>query len=159
MNKLHRYSRLLGYLKPYSKEVILAYGAMVANTLLMLVVPQLLQTAIDNGIATRQPDALVNAGIVILVIALVRGALGFTQRFYGEWLGFIASYDMRNAFYDKVQRLPFVFHDDSQTGDLMSRATSDITESERFIGFGLMDLVSTLLLVAGVLVAMLFETW
>jgi len=159
MNRWHRYARLLGYLKPYPKEVALAYGAMLANTGLMLVVPQLLQTAIDDGISTGQSAALVNAGLVILLIALVRGVLGFTQRFYGEWLGFTASYDMRNAFYDKVQRLPFVFHDDSQTGDLMSRATSDITESERFIGFGLMDLMSTLLLVAGVLIAMFLESW
>lgn len=159
MNRWHRYARLLGYLKPYPKEVVLAYGAMVANTMLMLVVPQLLQTAIDDGISTGQSTALINAGLVILLVALVRGALGFAQRFYGEWLGFTASYDMRNAFYDKVQRLPFVFHDDSQTGDLMSRATSDITEAERFIGFGLMDLVSTLLLVAGVLIAMFLESW
>jgi ATP-binding cassette subfamily B multidrug efflux pump len=159
MNRWHRYARLLGYLKPYPKEILFAYGAMVANTLLMLIIPQLLQTAIDDGIATGQPDALVNAGLVILGISLARGVVGFAQRFYGEWLGFTASYDMRNAFYDKVQRLPFVFHDDAQTGDLMSRATSDITEAERFIGFGLMDLVSTLLLVVGVLIAMFFESW
>lgn len=159
MNRWHRYTRLLGYLKPYPKEVILAYGAMLANTALMLIVPQLLQTAIDDGIATGQAAALVNAGLVILVIAVVRGATGFVQRYYGEWLGFVASYDMRNGFYDKVQRLPFVFHDEAQTGDLMSRATSDITEVERFVGIGLMDLISTLLLVAGVLAAMFYESW
>src|SRR5688572_29283156 len=113
MKHWHQYARLLSYLKPYPREVILAYGAMLANTGLMLVVPQLLQTAIDNGIATGQPDALVNAGLLILIIAFVRGATGFVQRFYGEWLGFTASYDLRNAFYDKVQRLPFVFHDEA----------------------------------------------
>jgi ATP-binding cassette subfamily B multidrug efflux pump len=159
MKRLHRYWRLLGYLKPYRRQVVIAYGAVLANTGLLLIVPQLLQTAIDNGIAENRPDALVNAGLIIFAISLVRGVLGFAQRFYGEWLGFTASYDMRNAFYDKVQRLPFVFHDESQTGDLMSRATSDITEAERFIGFGLMDLLATLVLVAGVIIAMFAESW
>ncbi len=60
-----------------------------------------------------------------------------------------AAYDLRNDYYDAVQHLPFAFHDRSQTGDLMSRATSDITETERFVGVGLMDLVAIVLLSGG----------
>ncbi|MEZ4830669.1 MAG: ABC transporter transmembrane domain-containing protein [Caldilineaceae bacterium] len=68
------------------------------------------------------------------------------------------AFDLRNDFYKSVQRLPFAFHDQAQTGDLMSRATSDITESQRFIGIGLESLLSTLILLIGVIVAMLFES-
>lgn len=91
-------------------------------------------------------------------IALVRGILGFVQRYFGEWLTHRVAYDLRNDFYNAVQYQPFAFHDQSHTGDLMSRATSDISESERFAGIGLMDLLSTILLLFGVVVAMLLES-
>jgi ATP-binding cassette subfamily B protein len=64
------------------------------------------------------------------------------------------AYDLRNRYYDRVQRLSFSFHNRSQTGDLMSRATSDISETERFTGIGLMDLIATVMLLIGVTVAM-----
>ena len=152
------YRRLLGYLKPYWKQVLIAYLSMFFATLLNLFVPQIIKDAIDNGLAAGEPGALFVAGGIILVIAIVRGAAGFGQLFFGEWLTHRFSYDLRNQFYNSVQALPFSFHDRTLTGDLMSRATSDITETERFVGIGLMGLVSTGLLLVGVIVAMLLES-
>jgi ATP-binding cassette subfamily B protein len=152
------YRRLLGYLKPYRKQLFIAYFSMLFATLLNLFVPQIIKDAIDNGLSAGEPRALFIAGGVILVIAVVRGVAGFGQFFYGEWLTHRVSYDLRNHFYNSVQALPFSFHDRTLTGDLMSRATSDITETERFVGTGLMGLISTNLLLAGVIVAMLLES-
>jgi ATP-binding cassette, subfamily B, multidrug efflux pump len=152
------YQRLLGYLKPYWKQVFIAYFAMFFATLLNLFVPQIIKDAIDNGLTGGDPRALFVAGGVILIIAVVRGAAGFGQLYYGEWLTHRVSYDLRNHFYNSVQALPFSFHDRTLTGDLMSRATSDITETERFVGIGLMGLLSTILLLAGIIVAMLLES-
>jgi len=151
------YQRLLGYLKPYWKQVLTAYTAMLLATLLNLFVPQIIKRAIDQGLAAGQISALLVAGLLILGVALLRGIVGFGQRYYGEWLSHRASYDLRNHFYNSVQHLPFTFHDQAQTGDLMSRATGDITETERFIGIGMMDLIATLLLLGGVMIAMLLE--
>ncbi|MFC1975564.1 ABC transporter ATP-binding protein, partial [Chloroflexota bacterium] len=151
------YQRLLGYLKPYWKQVLLAYLSMLLATLLNLSVPQIIKGAIDQGLAAGQPITLFIASGLILAIALVRGGVGFGQRYFGEWLSHRASYDLRNHFYNSVQNLPFTFHDQAQTGDLMSRATGDITETERFVGIGLMDLTATMLLLGGVVVAMLLE--
>src|SRR5690606_31296799 len=96
-------------------------------------------------------------GGIILLIAIGRGVAGFGHRFYGLWLTYRFAYDIRNEFYNRMQALPFAFHDRNQTGDLMSRVTSDITETEQFVGQGLMDLLSVLLLVGGVVVAMFLE--
>jgi ATP-binding cassette subfamily B protein len=147
--------RLLGYLRPYKGYVALAYVSMLLATGLNLIVPQIIAWAIDYGLSEGRAITLVAAGGIILGIALVRGGLGFLQRYYGEWLTHRVAYDLRNDFYNAVQYQPFVFHDQSHTGDLMSRATSDISESERFVGIGLMDLLATILLVIGVVVAML----
>ena len=159
VSQLRVYRRLLGYLRPYWKQLLIGYLGMLAATGLNLIVPQIIADAIDNGLAAGKPTALFIAGGIILGIALVRGIAAFGQRFYGEWLTFRVAYDLRNHFYNSVQYLPFAFHDRSHTGDMMSRATSDVTETERFIGIGLMDLTATLLLLIGVIGAMLWENW
>ena len=132
---------------------------MLMATLLNLFIPQLIKFAIDVGLADGRSVALFAAGALILLIALIRGVAGFGQRYFGEWLTHRVAYDLRNEFYNAVQHLPFAFHDHTHTGDLMSRATSDIAETERFIGIGLMDLLATLLLLVGVTFAMLWESW
>jgi ATP-binding cassette subfamily B protein len=152
------YRRLLGYLRPYWKQTLVGYSAMLAASLLNLFVPQVVKTAIDSGLTTGKATALYTAGGIIMGIALLRGLAGFGQRFFGDWLTHRVAYDLRNHFYNSVQRLPFAFHDRSHTGDLMSRATSDITETERFVGIGMMDLTATLLLLIGVIVAMFIES-
>ncbi|MCP4425930.1 MAG: ABC transporter ATP-binding protein [Chloroflexi bacterium] len=128
------------------------------TAVLNLLVPQIIKDAIDNGLTAGDASALFIAGGIILGIALFRGLAAFSQRYYGEWLTHRVAYDLRNHFYNSVQRLPFAFHDRSHTGDLMSRATSDIAETERFVGIGLMDLTAALLLMIGVIVAMLLES-
>ena len=147
--------RLLGYLRPYKRYVIVAYVTMLVGTGLNLILPQIIAWAIDYGLSEGRAITLLMAGGIILLIALVRGGLGFYQRYYGEWLTHRVAYDLRNDFYNAVQYQPFAFHDQSHTGDLMSRATSDIGESERYVGIGLMDLLSTLLLMIGVIIAMM----
>ncbi len=153
------YRRLLGYLRPYKKQVAIGYISMMLAALLNLFVPQIIKNAIDNGLAAKSANALYTAGGLILAIAVVRGLAAFGQRFYGDWLTHRVAFDLRNEFYDNVQRLPFAFHDQSHTGDMMSRATSDIQETERFVGMGLMDLLATVLLLGGVITAMLVEDW
>jgi ATP-binding cassette, subfamily B, multidrug efflux pump len=150
--------RLLGFLRPYPLPVVIAYASVLLGTGLNLLIPPIIAWAIDFGISEGRASALFIAGGIIMGIALVRGFLGFGQRYYGEWLTHRVAYDLRNDFYNAVQYQPFAFHDQSHTGDLMSRATSDIGEAERFAGIGLMDLVATILLVIGVMVAMMIAS-
>ncbi len=155
--RLAVYRRLLGYLRPYRWPVAAAYVAMLLATLVNLTVPQIIKRAIDQGVTSGQARTLFVAGGLILAIAIGRGFVAFAHRFFGEWLTHRVAYDLRNHFYASVQSLPFAFHDRAQTGDLMSRATSDITETERFAGVGLLDLTATIMLVVGVSAAMMWE--
>ncbi|MCP4361519.1 MAG: ABC transporter ATP-binding protein [Chloroflexi bacterium] len=158
MNKVAVYGRLLAYLQPYSSRVIVGYTAMLLATLFNLLVPQVIKKAIDDGLAAGNAKALFVAGGIILGIAFLRAIAAFFQQYYGEWLTYRVAYDLRTQFYAAVQHLPFSFHDRAHTGDLMSRATSDITETERFVGMGLMGLISTILLMVGVIGSMFWES-
>ena len=150
------YRRLFAYLRPYPRQVLLAYGSMLFATLLNLFIPQVIKWAIDQGLASDSAAALFVAGVIILGIAVVRGIAGFGNQYYGEWLTHRVAYDLRNNFYQAVQSLPFAFHDKAHTGDLMSRATGDISETERFAGVGMIQLVSVTLLGVGVVTAMVW---
>jgi ATP-binding cassette subfamily B protein len=144
-------------LRPYWKQVFIAYSAMLLVNLLNLFVPQIIAAAIDQGLATGKATSLFVAAGIILGIAVLRGIASFGEQYCGLWLTHRASYDMRNDFYKRVQVLPFSFHDRAQTGDLMSRVTGDIGETERFVGVGLIELTATVIMLVGVIVAMLLE--
>ncbi len=130
---------------------------MLIATVLSLLVPQLVKRAIDSGLSTGNARALFVIGGLILLVAIARGLVSLVQRFYGDWLTYRVSYDLRGDFYISLQSLPFAFHDRAKIGDLMSRVTSDIGEAERFVGSGLMDLAATILLLVGVVIAMFLE--
>ena len=147
--------RLLRYLIPHWRQVLLAYGSMLAATLLALTIPQVIRVAIDQAGESGAAQGLYRAAGIILLVAIARSVASFGQRYYGNWLTHRVAYDLRNHFYASVQKLPFAFHDLAKTGDLMSRATSDITESERFVGVGLMDLTATVFHLVVVLILML----
>ena len=151
------YRRLISYLKPYWKQAMITYLAVIVVTALKLYVPQIIKEAIDTGLESGTAEALYSAAGLILGLAILLGVASFAMVYYGLWLTHVVAYDFRNQFYEAVQRLPFAFHDQAQTGDLMSRATADITETERFMGMGLRDLLATNLLIIGVIVAMFRE--
>ena len=95
------------------------------------------------------PRALTTALIAILVFAVLRGVFAFLQTFWAEKNSQAVAYDLRNDLYAKIQRLSFSYHDRNQTGQLMIRATDDVEKLRMFIGQGLVQLVSALLLLAG----------
>jgi ATP-binding cassette subfamily B protein len=156
-HRFSTYRRLFAYLRPYPWHVVAAYGGMLFATLLNLFIPQIIKEAIDGGLAEGDATRLVWAGGMILGIAVVRGAAGYLNMYNGEWLTFRVAYALRNDFFRAVQTLPFAFHDKAHTGDLMSRATGDISETERFAGTGLVQLTSVVLLTVGVVTAMFLE--
>ena len=86
---------------------------------------------------TSSTSAIFQIAILILILSLVRGLLTFGQTYYGEKLSQSVAYDLRNKFYNHVQNLSFEFHDTNHTGNLMSRAITDVEAFRMFIMAGL----------------------
>lgn len=103
-----------------------------------LVLPWLFGTAIDEvarvfdgGVVSEA--TILSISLTILAVSLLRGALTFGQTYFGERLSQAVAYDIRNRFYDHVQNLSFKFHDTHHTGNLMSRAITDVEAFRMFI--------------------------
>ncbi|MCH7611403.1 MAG: ABC transporter ATP-binding protein [Chloroflexi bacterium] len=96
--------------------------------------------------------ALISAGGLILVFAIIRALFSFTQAYMGERASQSVSFDFRNELFAKIQRLSFSYHDRHRTGQLMIRATDDVEKVRLFIGQGLLMAVQALILMIGTLV-------
>lgn len=103
------------------------------------------------------PEILINAIILIIFFALLRGLFAFLQAYWAEKISQAVAYDLRNDLYAKIQKLSFSYHDKNQTGQLMIRATDDIEKVRLFIGQGLVQLVGAIILLTGTLI-ILFTT-
>jgi ATP-binding cassette subfamily B protein len=158
--------RLLGYWKHHWLAVILAYGCMFTLLALESASPQIIGYAIDSIVeiveegASGGTDKLILAAFFIITIYLVMGVFKYGQRYLGEYLSQHVAYDLRNSLYDKIQSLSFSFHDRSQTGQLMSRVTSDVEVARMFLSDGLLRLVLTIaqfIVIASILVISSWE--
>ena len=111
-----------------------------------------LQTTRDNA-----PHAILIAGLAIIGLAILRAVFAFLQTYWAQKNSQSIAYDMRNDLYEKIQNLSFSYHDRTNTGQLMIRATDDVEKVRMFIGQGLLQLVSAVLLLSGTLI-ILFTT-
>jgi ATP-binding cassette subfamily B protein len=103
------------------------------------------------------PQAMLMAGIAIVVFAALRGVFAFLQAYWAERNSQTVAFDLRNDLFAKIQRLSFSYHDRNQTGQLMIRATDDIEKVRLFIGQGLLQLVGAIVLLTGTLI-IIFST-
>jgi ATP-binding cassette subfamily B protein len=158
--------RSLRYLGKQRGAVIAAYGALVLATLAQLAVPQLVQNMIDavtqgtTAIDRQSGETLlINAALLIVLFAVIRGIFSFVQAFMAEKTSHGLAFDLRNEIFSKVQRLSFSYYDQNQTGQLMIRATDDVERVRMFIAQGLVLAAQAFLLLIGALLILAITNW
>ncbi len=153
-------TRLLGYILRYRLRYTAGIGCLILATALSLGIPWTLKTAVD---ALGRLGSAAPLGRYVVVILLLAGAHGvarlgsrFTMLGAGQWV----EHDVRAELYAHLQRLPPAFYHRHRTGDLMSRASSDVSALRALAGFGSVMLVGTTLTFLGTLGAMwLIDPW
>ena len=152
---LRIWARLMRYLWRYRLSVLTATIGIIGTNILAVAVPYILRDVVDIGIAAKDSDFMLSAGLLVVGLGVLRGLTAFFGRYYGERLSHNIAYDLRNEIYDKVQRQSFTYHDSAQVGTIITRAISDVNEIQRYFSFGLMDGLNTILLLIGVVTIML----
>jgi ATP-binding cassette subfamily B protein len=113
---------------------MLATGTQIA-------VPLLVRRVIDGPIHDGNRSAIIPLGLLALLFGVAEAALVFIRRWTTQGSSLGLETDVRRDLYRHLQRLPVSFHDRWQSGQLLSRATTDLSTVRRFIGFGLVFLV------------------
>lgn len=124
-----------------------------------LVIPRLTQVIIDQGITGRETLVILWGAAAIVALALVRALFSFLQGFLAAKASQGAAYELRNSLYARIQTLSFGYHDRAQTGQLLTRATSDVEMVRMFVGMGVLQLISALIMMIGSLILLLRINW
>jgi ATP-binding cassette subfamily B multidrug efflux pump len=151
--------RALRYLKPYWADTAGALLSLLVASAAQLATPALLQQAIDQGITAQNVEIAIRSGGLIAGIAVARSLFNFLQGFLAARASQGVAYDLRNGLYAKIQSFSFSYHDQSQTGQLLTRATSDVERVRMFIGMGLIHFLSAVVMLVGSLILLFVTDW
>ena len=161
--------RLLSFVRQYWYMLVLAFLCLVIGTAFGILIPNLLGDGIDAALGGGNSFLFFTASDtrsliwwvagVIVAVSILRGLAGYGQRFFNEVVAQKTTYIIRNALYERIQRLSFAFHDRSQTGQLMSRATVDVEAIRMFFAMGILGMAQVVLMITAVAVILLTMNW
>ena len=126
--------RLLGYVARYRRQYLVGLACGVAATALSLAGPWVLKHAIDDLLLGVTREKLRFYALGLLALAAVGGLFRFLVRRIVIGASRGLEYDLRNDFFAHLQRLPLAFFQERRTGDLMSRATNDLSAVRQMVG-------------------------
>lgn len=149
------FSKLKRFYMPYIWWGVAGLASMGILTVVGLLRPWLLEQLIDRVIEQRRFEELPWWALGVIGVALVRAVFNFGRQYLGQVFGQNATFDLRNAMYDKLQYLHFKFYDNARTGDLMSRVTADTEAFRQFLSFGFIHLMDITFMTIFSLVVML----
>lgn len=157
--KLHSLWRMRSYLTPHVGQMVTMGVAALVTVGAELAVPLVSQRVIDGPLAERDPRALWLLGGLAILLGVLEAVFGFVRRWVQSFCMLDMETAIRNDFYAHLQRLPVAYHDRAQTGQLVTRATSDISTLRRFLGFGLIFMVVNTTLFTVVTIYLLRLYW
>jgi ATP-binding cassette subfamily B protein len=152
--------RARSYLRPYRWRLAFMLAAAIVAVLSEIAIPLLTKSMIDGAISHGRRDLLLPIGAAAVGLGALQALLNFLRR----WVQATAVTGMDQAIradiYAHLQRLPPAFHDDWQSGQLLSRVTTDLSAIRRFAGFGTIFLITnTITFIAVVLLLIRLNWW
>ena len=163
-------------LRPHSKRIVFAILAVIGVGVADLLQPWPLKLILDNVLRSRPMEGRLNqlilanlgtdklalvksAAIASLVIAAVSALCSYAEKYLTTSVGQWVMHDLRRMLYSHIQRMSLSFHDQRQSGDLISRVTSDIDAIQSFITSGLLGAFVNLLTLFGMMGVMFYINW
>lgn len=145
---LRALSRLIPYAKPAVPRMVLGGLCALIAGLLALMIPLVLEALIEGPITSGNLTALIWGAIIVLGLGLFEALMIWARRWFIMAPATQVEYDIRTSFYERLQRLPVAFHDQWQSGQLLSRMMQDIGRVRRWLSFGLVALIVNILTIA-----------
>jgi ATP-binding cassette subfamily B protein len=130
------FRRLLGFLRPYRRPLILSLLLAWLAMGMTILIPLLVGNAVD-AIKSDNRDDILPLALALLGAGVLRLLLTVGRRLIAGKVSLAVEYDLRQRFYEHLQKLELAFFDGQQTGQLMSRATVDLQSIRFFLGYGL----------------------
>ena len=151
--------RLRGYLKPLRLQMVVMFAAAITSVAAEITIPLLAKGIIDGAIAHGNRGLLLPLGLAAIGLGAAVALLNWTRRWIQADAVAQIEKTIRDDLYAHLQRLHASFHDAWQSGQLLSRATTDLSTIRRFAGFGLIFLITNILQFVAVIVLLVQLNW
>ena len=151
--------RLLHYLRPYRRQVLVAFAAIVVGSAASLAQPYLIKLAIDRYIAVGRLEGLDRLAGIYLVILVASFAAEYVQTWTLQLTGQRIMFDLRMGIYGHMQRLDLRYYDRNPVGRLMTRVTSDVDVLNDLFTSGIITVFGDVLSLVGIMGVMLWMNW
>ena len=144
---METFKKLKRFYWPYKKYFFWSLFFLIFVTAITVVYPIILQITIDEVVRQSRYELIPVIGISFLGLMIVKGVSIFFFQYLGDLFGMTSVYKLREALYDKLQRLAFKYYDNAKTGDIMSRLTADVEGFRFFLSVGFAELIRVVLLI------------
>ena len=121
-------SRFFDYYKPYMKTFILDMSCALGNSVIGIAYPVITRLMLNDLIPNKKFNLILVYGLILLLAYVLKMLMKFCVDYYGHMVGTNIQADMRKQLFNKLEQLPFSFYDNNETGQIMSRITSDLQE-------------------------------
>jgi len=153
-------ARILPYAKPAMPWIYAGMVAALFAGVIALAIPLVLQSLVDGPLSTGDPSQIWPAAIAVLALGILEAVFIALRRFFVLTPGTHIEARMRNGLYAQLQDLPVAFHDRWQSGQLLSRAVSDLNLIRRWLSFGFVLLiVNGITIIIGFVVLFTWSLW
>ena len=124
--------------RKHKYRVIAGNISVIGSAFTALAIPQIIgmgvNSLVDSG--SDKFESVYLLSLVLLLAGIGRGLFSYGQTYFGDSVAQRVAFDIRNAYFSKLQHLSFAFHDKQSTGSLMSRSTADVEGMRMFISMG-----------------------
>jgi ATP-binding cassette subfamily B protein len=144
-------------IRPYRAQIIIATLLLLGHTAIDMVLPVIVQQVIDVGLLAGEQRFLIQSAIIIAGLGLVKMLLVYRWIYLTRWIAQKTAFDLRNRLYNHIQRLSFSYHDNVQSGQLISRCIEDVRSVQNFSGNGIMQLIRVVLLLTGIVIILFVQ--
>ena len=151
--------RLLTYLRPYWRLVLVGFAAIIVDTGATLAQPYLIKVAIDQYIAAGRLAGLDRLALLYLAVLLAAFAAEYVQTWTMQVIGQRIMFDLRMSIYRHLQRLDLSFYDRNPVGRLMTRVTSDVDVINDLFTSGVITVFGDVFTLVGIMAVMLWMNW
>lgn len=173
VRKTHLLARIL---RPHWKTLVVAFVAVIGETVADVLEPWPITMVIDNILQGKRFGGLLGAAVrtlfgqnrsglitfaltAVLAIAIVGGISSYIEKYLTTSVSQWVAHDLRMILYQRIQRLSLADHGKSRAGDLITRITKDIDAVQDFIDTALLGMVVSVLTLVGMVGVMLYVNW
>jgi len=151
--------RLRAYLRPHVLALTIMLVTSMAGVGVSILIPLQIKALIDGPIAHHDESGVLPLGLAVLGLGILEAFLIWWRRWIQSDAVLSVETALRRDLYDRLQELPMSFHSQWQSGQLLSRATTDLSAIRRFSGFGMLFLLVNITQVTVTTIVLLNMYW